>query len=114
MWKQLCLYISKNEVLNRSWVKVTACLKVYETCIEQTQEWDKGGTKNLKPIRCFLTQQKHRALLGYLPAKIHKFIKGPLETCKPQSKTEKQAVEVLCRSEVIVILLDLRNGKVIV
>lgn len=94
---------------------MTAGLKTYETYIEETQEWDKGEEeKNLRLTRCFLTQQKRRALLGYLPAKTHKFIKGPLETCKPQSNTEKQAVEAPCRSEVIVILLDLRNGKVIV
>lgn len=94
---------------------MTTGLKVYETCIEETQEWDKGGgKKNLRLTHCFLTQHRRRALLGYLPAKIHKFVKGPLEMCKPQSNTEKQAVEALCRSEVIVILLDLRNGKVIV
>lgn len=46
--------------------------------------------------------------------KNHKFIKGPLKTHKPQSNMEKQAVEALCRSEIITILLDLRNGKVIV
>lgn len=61
-----------------------------------------------------LLLNRNRALVSYLPAKIHKFIKGPLETCKPQSNTEKAGVEVLCRSEVIVILLDLKNGKVIV
>lgn len=61
-----------------------------------------------------LLLNRNRVLVGYLPAKIHKFRKGPLETCKPQSNTEKQAAEVLCRSEVIVILLDLKNGKVIV
>lgn len=60
-----------------------------------------------------LLLNRNRVLVSYLPAKIHKFRKGPLETCKPQSNTEKQA-EVLCRSEVIVILLDLKNGKVIV
>lgn len=43
MWKQLYLYSSKNEVLNRPWVEMTTGLKVYETCIEETQEWDKGG-----------------------------------------------------------------------
>lgn len=46
--------------------------------------------------------------------KNHKFIKGPLKTHKPQSNMEKQAVEALCRGEIITILLDLRNGKVIV
>lgn len=39
MWKQLCLYYSsKHEVLNRPWVEMTACLKVYEACIEHAQE----------------------------------------------------------------------------
>lgn len=61
-----------------------------------------------------LLLNRKRALAKCLLAKIHKFIKDPLETCKPQSNMEKQGVELLCRSEVIVILLDLKNGKVIV
>lgn len=61
-----------------------------------------------------LLLNRNRVLISYLPAKIHKFIKGPLKTCKAQSNMEKPGVEVLCRSEVIVILLELKNGKVIV
>lgn len=74
----------------------------------------KGGNKNLSVIHCFLTQHKCTALLCYLPTEIHKSTKGPLKTRKPHSNTEKQVVEVLGRSEVITVLLDLRKGKLIV
>lgn len=58
MWKQLRLYYSaKHEVLNRPWVKMTACLEVCEACIAHAQEQEKQEErKNLRFIICFITE----------------------------------------------------------